>query len=121
MRDKIIGIVLLIIIVVMVGVNTLMLDKKITDIHQRISMLEIDEKEAWENAENLLNLFQNEVFYMNLTVSHEDITEIENSFVDMVGFIKVGRTEDAEVAKSRLLRSLEHLRRLSGFNFDSII
>ena len=50
-----------------------------------------------------------------------NMTSIEDCFVEMIGYISVNDIDNATVVKYRLKRSLEHLRRLSGFNIDAII
>ena len=64
--------------------------------------------------------YEKELF-ISLTVNHEDLTNIEEGFAEMIGCLSVGDTAGAQITKSRLIDSLEHLGRLSGFNFDAII
>ena len=45
---------------------------------------------------------------------------IELGFAELIGMAKVGDSEGAQVTKSRLKYSLEHLKRLAGMNIDSI-
>ena len=58
--------------------------------------------------------------YVSLSVDHEDMMNIELAFAELVAMAEGGDTEGAEVTKSRLTYSLEHLKRLSGLNIDSI-
>ena len=58
--------------------------------------------------------------YIGLTVSHDDLTNIEEDFNEILGAIEADDEESLIIAKSRLIGSLSHLRRLSGINADSI-
>ena len=58
--------------------------------------------------------------YVSLSVDHEDMMNIELAFAELVAMAETGDAEGAEVTKSRLTYSLEHLKRLSGLNIDSI-
>ena len=58
--------------------------------------------------------------FIGLTVSHEDMTNIEEELNEILGAIEAEDRETLIIAKSRLIGSLSHLRRLSGINADSI-
>ena len=58
---------------------------------------------------------------ISITVSHDDLTNIEESFADIIGAAEAGMKVDVITIKSRLEDALRHLGRLSGINFDSII
>ena len=59
--------------------------------------------------------------FISITVSHDDLTNIEEGFADLIGAAEAGMTGDVERIKNRLVDSIEHLGRLSGLNSDSII
>ena len=121
MKEKILSVILLFTVICTVTINTIVLLKQIDRVSEKVSQLEIQKNEAKNEAEDLFSDFMNKETFISLTVSHDDLTAIENDFVDLIGYLSVSDLENAEVAKSRLLHSLEHLRRLSGFNFDAII
>ena len=124
MKEKIIGVILLFIVVGFVVTNSILLDRTIAKTTDMVCAFCIDENDITRSkseAESLFFDFEKRERYISLTVSHDDLTNIENSFVDLIGYLSIGDIYNAEVAKSRLIHSLEHLRRLSGFNFDSII
>lgn len=75
---------------------------------------------ASESIRELYARFQKSERIINLTVSHEDLTNIEACFAEWIGAAEVGDRDAAAIAKSRLTDALIHLRRLSSFNFDSI-
>lgn len=121
MKEKILSVVLLVIIIAFVTVNTIILSKQIDEIIEKVEGLDTSENNANENAEQIYENFMKKQKYMSLTVSHDDMTSIEGCFVEMIGYLAIGDHQNAEVVKYRLKNSLEHLRRLSGFNLDAII
>ncbi len=121
MKEKILAVVLLISVIAFVTVNTVVLDKQIGKTIDQIYSLELEDEHALENARTMHADFLQKEKYISLTVSHEDLTSIEDSFVEMIGYMTVGNIEDARVTKDRLISFLKHLRRLSGFNIDGVI
>ena len=101
--------------------NGLALKSKIEATIEEVASINTQESGTKDEAERIFNKFLKREHYISLTVSHEDLTSIEDCFCEMIGYLKVGDVDNAEVTKGRLLGSLEHLRRLSGFNIDSII
>ena len=121
MKDKIIAIVSLVTVLVVVVLNGLALKSKIEATIDDVVSFDIQKNTAKDEAERIFDMFLKREHYISLSVSHEDLTSIEDCFCEMIGYLKVGDKDNAEVAKGRLINSLEHLRRLSGFNIDSII
>lgn len=118
---KILAGVLFLGVIAFTAVNTLLLDRYVGEVTEAVEGLDPSADNAGERADQIYQSFKKRATYMSLTVSHDDITDIEDCFVEMIGYISVGDTDGARVTKSRLLRSLEHLWRLSGLNWDSII
>ena len=104
-----------------VVLNGLALKSKINSTIEEVTSFNIAENATNEEAERIFDKFLKREHYISLSVSHEDLTMIEDCFCEMIGYLKVGDRDNAEVTKGRLINSLEHLRRLSGFNYDSII
>ena len=104
-----------------VVLNGLALKSKINSTIEEVTSFNIAENTPKEEAERIFDKFIKREHYISLSVSHEDLTMIEDCFCEMIGYLKVGDRDNAEVTKGRLINSLEHLRRLSGFNYDSII
>ena len=124
MKEKILAVVLLLAVTGFVITNVFLLDHKISETTRLVNTIQINENDLTgtkREAERIFEVFNKYESYISLTVSHDDLTNIEDSFVDMIGYLSVNDVENATVAKSRLIHSLEHLRRLSGFNIDSII
>ena len=124
MKEKIIAFCLLFLVICFVLINTLVLDRQIKALYDdtaKIEMRDSDIQAAERSARELYEEFKKREKFISLTVNHEDLTRIEESFSEIIGYLSVGNADDARVIKNRLLDSLEHLRRLSGFNIDSII
>lgn len=121
MKEKILSVVLLVMIIVFVTINTVILNGQIDEIIEKVDLFDVSEDNAKKNAEQIYEDFMKKQKYMSLTVSHDDMTSIEGCFVEMIGYLAIGDRQNAEVVKYRLKSSLEHLRRLSGFNLDAII
>ncbi len=121
MKEKIIGAVFLFAVIGFVIANTIILDRQVEQIACQISSLDITDEEALEHAVKYYENYRKKEQYISLTVSHNDLTNIEDYFVEMIGHLTVRNLEDAQVTKDRLISSLEHLRRLSGFTVDAII
>lgn len=104
-----------------VTANTLIIEARADRLIDRISAIDPYSATAGEEAQDAYSLFREWELYMSLTLSHNDLTNIEDSFVELLGYLSVDDGDQALVIKNRLLNSFEHLRRLSGFNFDSVI
>lgn len=121
MKEKIFSVVLLFTVIFTVTFNTYMLTKTIDKIIKDANELDLDSENAEKEANNVYSSYKNKEMLMSLSVSHDDLTNIEDCFVEMIASLSVSDTDGAKIAKSRLINSLEHLRRLSSFNIDSII
>ncbi len=123
MKIKIFAVSVLIAVVGFTVFDTLLLQKQLTALGEKALALDVSENNsnALTDAEALRGDFAKKEGFISLTVNHEDLTNIEAAFTDLIGELSVGNHEDAEVAKNRLADALGHLRRLSGFNIDSII
>lgn len=123
MKAKILAVVIFAVTVTAVFVNTYFLDKVIRATYTAVEALEIsgNDEQATAEAMEIYERYKRHETYISLSVSHSDLTNIDETFAEMIGQLRVGATEDAEVTKSRLINVLGHLRRLSGVNIDSII
>lgn len=124
MKEKIFGIVTFIVIVSSVFANTVILHKNISEIYDAVNSIEITEGDcdiSKAYAVEAFHIFRKKELFIGLTVNHDDLSNIENDFSELIGFLSVGDAKGATVAKNRLADSLGHLRRLSGFNIDAII
>ena len=124
MRVKIFAFALMIFLIVAVSINTYTIDKEILDISEKVDSLDIEEDSIdvpLKETKQIYELFKRRELFFSLTVNHDDLTSIDDSFAELIGNLEVSSWEDATVTKNRLLCSLEHLRRLSGINLDAII
>lgn len=111
-------------LIVSVSANTYIIDKKISTLYDELKSTEIIDgytEEAGKKISKIFNEYKSCEGYISMTVNHDDLTNIEDNFAELVGNLDVGDADSAKVTKNRLLYSLEHLRRLSGMNIDSII
>ncbi len=124
MKEKVTAILLIIFLLSAVCINTLYLTSEIDKITNAVTLINIDKNKdsgTKNEAERVFNQYKRAEIIISLTISHEDLTNIEDCFVEMIAYLSIDDTDNARVAKSRLINSLEHLRRLSGLNIDSII
>lgn len=121
MKQKILAVCLFVTIIVLVIVNTLVLQSFTDTLKGEIEDLNVTAEDASDQIKKIDESFKKKVSYIGITVSHDDLTNIEDCFAELTGYLSVGDTDGAEVAKHRLIRFLGHLRRLVGFNIDSII
>jgi len=121
MKVKIFAVVTLVITLGFVVVNTAVLDGAVAHFIDKVEKISIGDEDGTESARDCYEEFKRWETYIGITVNHEDLTNIEGCFSEMIGFSSVGLYDEAEAVKSRLIDSLEHLRRLVGVNIDSVI
>ncbi len=120
MKAKIAAVLMLVITLGFVTINTFVLDSMISEIVREVDALGTEESDL-AAAEAIYEKFSRYETYVSITVSHEDLTNIEISFSELVGYLAVGDSDGAAVVKRRLSDALGHLRRLSGLNIDAVI
>ncbi len=111
------AIALLLIIVSFVTVNTIFLSRIIGDLELKVRGADLTKEEFDELYADFVDIRT----YLSITVNHEDIATVETEFAEICGALSIKDTESASIAKSRLCGALGHLKRLSGFNIDSVI
>ena len=123
MKEKIFGVVTIIFVIAIVFFNTIKLDNDISTISDAVRTIDTNEdvKSAEARANEVYDLFRSKELFIGLTVNHDDLSNIEEDFAEMIGYLSISDHGGAAVTKNRLLDSLSHLRRLSGFNIDAII
>ena len=123
MKIKILAVVLLILSIGFTVFNTIFLQKQLIELTESVTALDISESNpnVLKEAKDLQDDFENSEHFISLSVNHEDLTNIESAFTDLIGELSVGQYKNARVAKNRLVDALSHLRRLSGCNLDAII
>lgn len=125
MKAKWCAYILLVALITAVTVNTVAVDRAIARTAEEVSAVTVEPEGDTEAAvramEDAYAAFRRRERFINLTVSHEDLTNIEADFAECIGAAMAGDAEQVIIAKNRLLDALSHLRRLSGFNPDSIL
>ncbi len=112
----------LILLVIAVFTNSFFIHKITDDLARDAAAIETEDiARAGEEFSLLLEKFKRAEKFINLTVSHDDLTNIEESFSEIIGAAEAMYAPGVKIAKSRLVDSLEHLGRLSGINPDSIL
>ena len=102
--------------------NSIVLNTLITQTLNSVnSISESNPQLAYEEYESIHEDFKSKEVYISLTVNHEDLTDVESSFAEIIGAAKANDEKAITTIKSRLIDSLEHLRRLSGISLDSIL
>lgn len=113
---------LLIITLLAVIINSITLRSMLADILERVTEAEEQNMSiAYEEYTEIFDYFKGKEPLISLTVNHEDLTAIEDGFAEIIGAAEAGDKEGLLMVKSRLKSSIEHLRRLSGINLESIL
>lgn len=124
MKAKVFAFSVFFAVLMLVSLNTYFIRQSIDEIILDIEAINLDgeiDEAVRAGASELYDDFKGRESYISLTVSHSDLMSINDSLSEFVGYISVGDKDGAKVTKSRLINALEHLKRLSGFNIDSII
>ena len=113
--------ILLIITLLTVVINSIVLKGIIDEITDEVVKAEEEDAElALKEYSEIFEKYKKKSSYISLTVNHEDLTDIENSFAEIIGAARGGDIVGVITIKSRLVSALTHLGRLTGINLDSI-
>lgn len=124
MKVKIFAFVLMGLLITSVTVNTCIVSSEMKKIQRAVDDIKFDESSIETSllqANAAYSIYQEREIFLSLTVNHNDLTNIEDNFAEMIGNLMVGDSDGAEITRNRLSCSLEHLRRLSGINIDALI
>lgn len=122
MKTTKIAIAVLIILAAAVLANSLYIKHITTELAKMIDSVDTEDMEKTKREfADIYDKFKKAEKYISITVSHDDLTNIEEGFADIMGAIEAGAHTSIIMIKSRLSDALEHLGRLSGINLDSII
>ncbi|MBE6537675.1 MAG: DUF4363 family protein [Ruminococcaceae bacterium] len=119
MKAAAISLAVLITVLVTVILNSILVSNSIQKITERLENAPSN-LESYEIYSEIFEDYMKKQRYIGLTVSHEDLTNIEREFNEIIGSIEAEDEESLIIAKSRLIGALSHLKRLSGINADSI-
>ena len=122
MRQARIAAFFLSLLAILVIINALYISHIAKDFSKSIDLIDATDAESAANEYKMLyEKFKGAERYISITVSHDDLTNIDNCFSEIIGAAEAGMTGSIKTAESRLKDSLGHLGRLSGINIDSII
>ena len=107
-------------IILIVIINSLIISHNIDVILEKLRGTP-DSANAEDAYEEIFDDYIKKQKYLGITVSHDDLTNIESEFYEILGAASVGDDDALKIAKSRLMGALTHLKRLCGINFDSIL
>ena len=119
MKTVVFSFVILIITFTAVILNSIFVSKSIEDIKKQLENAP-STTETYALYSDIFDEYMKRQHFIGLTVNHEDLTNIETEFNEILGAIEADDEKSLIIAKSRLIGSLSHLRRLSGINADSI-
>ena len=120
MKSAVISGIILAVLFILVGINTVVVDNMLDEAIGAVESLSFGDTLS-EDFEALSSAYEKNAKYINLTVSHVMMSEVEEAFAEMEGAVKSNDEVGFMGAKSRLVDALGQLRRLAGLSFDSII
>ena len=122
MKPAKIAIVFLIFLAAVIIANSLYISNVSEALAKKVDLIDTkDTEQCAIEYKKLFSEFRKAEKFISITVSHDDLTNIEESFADIIGAAEAGMEGNVIMIKSRLKDSLEHLGRLSGINLESII
>ena len=122
MKPVKISILILVILTISVYANSIYIGHTTKTIAEKVDKIDTENTEnAAESFDELFDEFKKAERYISITVSHDDLTNIEENFSEIIGAANAGNNIGVTTAKSRLKDALIHLGRLSGINIDSIL
>jgi hypothetical protein len=115
------ALITLAVLIIFVLANYMIIDGIFEDMIRSLEAIEYQTaEEALLEYTELYEEFERKERYISLSVSHNDLTSLEESFAELIGTAKSGDMDGITAQKYRLSSSLLHIRRLSGINIDSI-
>ncbi|MBO7304726.1 MAG: DUF4363 family protein [Clostridia bacterium] len=115
------ALVALVVLIAAVLVNSIYIGKVSRELMDKIEQVEGEDAALLcDEYERIFEEFKKAERIISLTVSHDDLTNIEEGFAEIIGAARAGGEVGLSTVKSRLADALEHLGRLSGINIDSI-
>ncbi len=121
MKIKIFSVVLLTILFVAVTINTVFLTRRIDQIITDVNSISTENTtEATERSKEIFDKHKKSEGFLSLTISHNDLADINGYFTEMIAYLSIENAEEAGVAKSRLIDALTQIKRLSGWNIQAV-
>lgn len=102
-------------------INSIVLGRIVERLDQEISEAEeADMSIAEEEYREIYERYKEVELYISLSINHDDLSNLENAFAEIIGAAKAGDRDAVITIKSRMNDYLRHIRRLTGINIDSI-
>ena len=109
------------VLVIFIFINCFALSNIIDEITElTVSAEENDLALAKQVYEEIYETYKSHRLFMSLSVDHNDLSDIESSFSEIIGAAKADDAAGVMTAKSRLINRLRHIKRLSGINIESV-
>jgi len=121
MKEVRIAFGLLIFTFLAVIINSVALRASFEELYKMVDAAEIEPAAAVGDYTEIFEHFKKKEPFISLTVNHEDLTAVEDAFAEIIGAAKADDKEAIITIKSRLISSIEHLKRLAGINIESIL
>lgn len=110
-----------IILVVFVFINCFALSNIIDEITELTASAEEENLVLAEKAyKEIYETYKAYKLFISLSVDHNDLSDIESAFSEIIGAAKADDAAGVMTAKSRLINRLRHIKRLSGINIESV-
>ncbi len=120
MKSVIWAFIIVFLMIILVLLNSIIISYNIKEVISRLESTPAEISAADEYLD-IRDDFIKTRKYFSLTVNHDDITDIDCEFAELVGALSAGDDKELMIAKSRLINALMHLKRLSGINSESIL
>lgn len=102
-------------------INSVAVGRVIDGLYNEVSAAEEEDMAlAREEYEALYKKYKRYELYVSLSVDHDDLSNLEDGFSEIIGAARADDSTALITAKSRLTDCLNHIKRLSGINIDSI-
>ena len=109
------------ILLTVVLINSLSIGRIMDSIENEVSLAEENDMERAEKVyTEIYEKYRKFELYISLSVDHDDLSDIESSFAEIIGAAKAEDKGSVITIKSRLCDHLRHIRRLAGINLHSI-
>ena len=102
-------------------INSLSIGRIMNSIENEVRLAEENDMERAEKEyTEIYDKYRKFELYISLSVDHDDLSDIESSFAEIIGAARAEDKGSVITIKSRLCDNLRHIRRLAGINLHSI-
>jgi phage-related tail protein len=113
--------IILFTLLISVILNAVYISRFTDKIYTISSEAEVDDLETFEKTfEKIKKIYNNNEIFVSLSVSHEDLTSIQEILAEIEGAMSANDKNAVIIAKSRFESAVLHLGQLSALNIESI-